>query len=333
MIGVDELHNVRAWLTGCRRPMLLSHRRPDGDALGALVAMTLALRELGLEPQPTLFEPTPARYAMLADMVAWRRWDREQAALAADCDGVVIFDTCSNAQLEPIADWLPAAPRTLVIDHHPTADDIATRPGDLRVCDATAGAVCLVLMEWVQVVGVPLTPAMATALFVGLATDCGWFRYSNSDARALRAAADLVAAGAEPSSLHRALYQQEPAAKLRLIGRMLLSLELHAGDRLAVMKLRAGDFAAAGADHTMTEDLVNEAGRLGGTEATVLFTEEVDGRVRVNFRSKTSLDVASLARRFGGGGHARASGARPTGAWDEVVRQVIDAASAALGEG
>jgi phosphoesterase RecJ-like protein len=111
---------------------------------------------------------------------------------------------------------------------------------------------------------------------------------------------------------------------------MLATLALHAGGKLAVMSLRRTDFEATGADRTMTEDLVNEAGRLAGLEATILFTEELDGRVRVNFRSKSTLDVAALARRFGGGGHARAAGARPAGPWDEVVPRVVAETTAAL---
>lgn len=325
--------NLRAWLASCRRPLLVAHRRPDGDALGALVALSLAGRELGLDPRPTLFEPYPPRYGLLRNLVRWHDWAVEDRTLATDCDALVILDTCSRSQLEPLADFLPHAPRTLVIDHHPTRDDIATRAEDLRVLDESAGAVCLMLTEWLQAADLPLSEAVATALFTGLVTDTGWFRYSNADVRALRAGALLVDAGADPAAIHRSIYEQDAPARLRLIGRMLGSLELHAGERLAVMMLRQADFAAVGADGTMTEDLVNEAGRLGCTEATVLFTEEPNGAVRVNLRSKSTLDVAALATRFGGGGHARAAGARPAGAWDEVVPKVIRAAVGALGSG
>lgn len=331
MVAPQEYHNVWAWLAGCQRPLLVTHRRPDGDALGALAAMTLALRELGHDPRPALFEAFPARYACLHDLVTWHRWDNERTELTAGCDAVVIVDTCSYSQLEPLADYLPHAPRTLVIDHHPTRDAIAARPGDLGLFDETAAAVCLLVAEWLKTVELRLTPQIATALFTGLATDCGWFRFSNTDARALRMAADLVAAGAIGHAIYRVIYEQDAPAKLRLIGRMFQTLELHAGGKLAVMTIRQADFDATGADRSMTEDLVNEAARLGGIEATVLFTEEPGGGVRVNLRSKGSLDVAVLAARFGGGGHARAAGARPAGPWDEVVPRVLAAALAALG--
>ncbi|MEW6251785.1 MAG: bifunctional oligoribonuclease/PAP phosphatase NrnA [Planctomycetota bacterium] len=330
MTLAGEYRAVRAWLDGCRRPLIVTHRRPDGDALGAVAAMSRALAQLGLSPAAVLFEPLPARYYLLADMVPWRHWDKDGEELRREADAVVIVDTCSWSQLEPVADWLANAPRTLVIDHHSTRDPVATRPGDLRVFDETAAAVCLMVAEWIEVAGILLDPPLATALLVGMATDTGWFRFPSTDARLLRMAAQMVEAGAPPAPVHRYIHEQEPPEKLRLIGRMLTSMELLAGGRLVVLKLRRADFAATGADNAMTEDLVNEAGRLARSEVIVLFTEEADGRVRVNLRSKQAVDVSALASRFNGGGHARAAGARPQGSWDEVVTAVTAAILAEL---
>ena len=323
MIGAQDYHNLQTWLLGCQRPLIVTHRRPDGDALGAVAALALALRTLKLDSRPALFEPFPPRYTLLEQAVSWQRWDQDRAKLTAECDALVIVDTCALSQLEDIADYLPHAPRTLVIDHHPTRDPLGQRPGDLTLFDESAGALCLVIAEWIKTVGVPLSPVLATALLIGIGTDCGWFRFSNADARMLRMAAELAEAGAPIHRLYRAIYEQDAPAKLRLIGRMLLGMELRADGKLVVMRLRREDFTAAGADRRATEDLVNEAGRLAGIEAILLFTEEADGQVRVNFRSKERLDVAALAQRFGGGGHARAAGARPRGTWDEVVAHVI----------
>ena len=332
MNAETDYHNIRAWLGHCQRPLLVGHDRPDGDALGAIAGMSLLLGQIGLDPLPVLFGPMLPRYTMLQGLVPWKRWDLEHAHLADAGDALIIIDTCSWTQLEPIAAYLDKAPRTLVLDHHATYDAIGTRPDDLRLVDGTAGAVCLLVAEWARTAGLKLTAPIATALFAGLATDCGWFRFPNTDARLLRVAADLVEAGAASDAIYSSLYEQDPPAKQRLVGRMLHPLELHADGRLAVLTLRDADFTAAGADRTMTEDLVNEARRLAGTESTLLLTEEPDGRVRANFRSKETLDVAALARQFGGGGHPRAAGARPNGTWDEVVPRVIAATVAALRE-
>ncbi len=330
MSNATAYRSVWEWLAASRRPLLVSHRRPDGDAIGSLAALALALRQREIAPLVVLLEPFPPRYRMLESMAAWRLWRDEREAVARNCDSVVVLDTCAYSQLGPVGDWLAAAPRTLVIDHHATADPIGARPGDLRCCDAGASATCLLLTEWAQACDVRIEPQLATALFVGLATDTGWFRYSNADARTLSAAAALVAAGARPAEIYDDLYQRDSAGKLRLVARLLNTLELEAGGKLAILRLRRADFTAAGADAADTEDLVNEVNRLGCALATVMFTEEPDGVVRVNFRSKHTVDVARLAQQFGGGGHMRAAGARLPGAWDEVTPRVIAAADAAV---
>jgi bifunctional oligoribonuclease and PAP phosphatase NrnA len=321
---------VTRWLEGCRRPMVVSHRRPDGDPQGAIAGLCLALRARRIEASPVLYESFPARYRWLGEQLQWRAWPADAEFLRA-VDAVIILDTCARQQLEPIADFLPQAPRTLVIDHHATRDDIATRPEDLRLFDDTASAASLLVAEWVCAAGIALTPQIARALFTGIATDCGWFRFSNTDARTLHVAADLVRAGAPPAEIHAELYQQDSGARLRLIARALLSLELHASGRLAVMRLRRSDYEAAGAGPSDSEDVVNEAGRLAEIEATILFNEEPDGSVRVNLRSRRVLDVAQLAADFGGGGHARAAGARLRMPLAEAEKAVLARVLPALG--
>lgn len=331
MIGLTEAYDALThWLGESHRPLILSHRRPDGDALGAMTALSRALRARGCEPLPTLFGAPPPRYGFLDPGAAWHDWEAQREILGEDCDGVIVVDTCALAQLEPAAQFLAGAPRTLVIDHHVTRDPLGTRAGDLRVFDETASATSLMIHEWARRANIALDAPLREALFVGIATDTGWFRFSNADARTLRAAADLLGDDLDGNRLYNLIYQQEPAAKLRLVSHVLSRMELHADGRLAVLFLRPADFEATGADDTMTEDLVNEPSRLGGVEATLLFTQEADDLVRVNFRSKSTLDVSELARRFGGGGHARAAGARLMGAWERNVPRVIAETIAAL---
>lgn len=329
MIPTAVFPELTRWLAGSRRPLLLTHRRPDGDALGSVAALSALLRRRGAAPVAALYEPFPPRYSMLQPLAEWRDW----AALSAqtsEFDAAIVLDTCAYSQLEPVSEFLRSAPRTLVIDHHRTRDAIGTRTGDLRVIDEEASANALILAEWIAAERIPLEIEVATALFVGIATDCGWFRFSNTDARTLSAAATLAAAGVKLDELYNALYQQEPVAKLRLIGRLLNSLEMHAGGQLAVMALRPEDFQRAGADRSMTEDLVNEAGRAANVECTLLFTDEGDGEIRVNLRSRRRIDVAEIARQHGGGGHARAAGCRLRGDWESLVPAFVQSVAALL---
>ena len=327
----NDYAGVDAWLSRRSHPLLVSHQRPDGDALGALAAMSRGLAKRGRRASIALFDPFPPRYAMLRDATPWFVWDDIRPRFA-DYDGLVIVDTCARAQLPPLADLLDVAPPTLVLDHHATPDEIALRDGDLRLIDTSAAAVCVLAAEWLLATGGELDSQLATALFIGIATDCGWFKFPNTDGRALHLVARLVDAGAELDPTYRAIYEQDPPEKLALIARMFESMQLLGGGRLAVATLREADFAATGADPSLTEDLANETRRLGGVEATLMFTEMGDGVIRLNLRSKEWLNVSELAREFGGGGHPRAAGARVTGDWDDIVARVTAAALARLGE-
>lgn len=323
MLSAQELWSASEWLRECRRPLLVTHRRPDGDALGAVAAMAAATQLLGCDPLTVLFDALPNRYRGFNFGVRWHQWEESREVLAAECDSVVIVDTCALAQLEPIIGFLQRAPQILVIDHHVTRDAIGTRPDDLRLIDETAAATCVLVHEWMRAAELAIDENVAQWLFMGIATDCGWFRYSNTDARTMRAAADLVERGVVPAKLHDVIFQREPLEKLRLVAHALSKMEMLASGKLAVIRLRAEDFRVTGADRSMTEDLVNEALRLSSVEATLLVIEENDEIVRANFRSKEKLDVAEVARRFGGGGHARAAGARLQGKWDYVVPRLV----------
>ncbi|MBK8913973.1 MAG: bifunctional oligoribonuclease/PAP phosphatase NrnA [Phycisphaerales bacterium] len=324
--------HIAPWLKRFERPLLLSHQRPDGDALGTLAGCAAVLSELGLSAQCALFDDFPRRYEIIRGAAAWKSWGADGAALRADCDCVVVVDTCSYAQLEPAAEFLRGGPPTMVLDHHATSDDLGVRPQDFRLIDATAGAASLIVEEWTAAAGL-LSARAAVALYVGLATDTGWFRFSNADARVFASAARLCAAGVRPAELYEALYQQDPEARLRLTARMLGGMRVLAGGRLVVLEVRQSDLKVCGADAGMTEDLVNEASRMAGVEATVLFNESEDGVIRVNLRSRRWVDVAAIARQFGGGGHVRAAGARQRGEWGDVTRRVIEAVEAALAKG
>lgn len=296
-----------------------------------MVGLTLACRTLGVDARPALFEPLPSRYAHWAERIPWVVWDA--AATPAGCDAAVVLDTCSRAQLEPAAEFLDRAPPLLIIDHHATADGYGERPGDLRLVDPTAGAASLLVAEWALAAAVPVSVPLAEALFTGIATDCGWFRFSNTDARMLGVAAELVALGANPNGLYTTIFEQEPLARLRLVSRVLAGLRLESAGRIAVMTLRDSDFEATGADRSMTEDIVNEAGRLGGVEVFLLLTDEADGIVRVNLRSRREVDVAAVAAAFGGGGHVRAAGARLPGPIESAEATVLGAIRGRLSAG
>lgn len=288
--------------------LIVTHARPDGDALGCASALAQAARTAGKAAHvllPGADSSVPQRYEFLFP------GDRPAAAerfgeLAASADAVVVLDTCAFGQLDGLEQALgQCREKIVVMDHHATRDDV----GAVQWIDRSAAATGVMVAELLEALGWAMDAEVAEALATAVTSDTGWFRFANTDARCLGVFAGLLAAGVRADKLYARLFQTDRPQRLRLMTRMLESLELHCADRLAVMTIRKGDFQAAGANSSETENLVNEALRIGSVESVALLVEDGDV-VRVSLRSRDAIDVAELAARFGGGGHARAAGFR-----------------------
>ena len=339
-IAKDAWQQAGGLLASWRRPLLLSHVRPDGDAIGAILALSRICRGFGAAPIPVVYEEPPAKYRDLIGADALARWP--DAGRAAEADGILVLDTCSWQQLEPASAFLSgsALPR-IIVDHHKTRDVIdggapaASVPCEYLI-DESASACCLLVHEWARAMAWSIGEDEAAPIFVGIATDTGWFRFSNTDARTMAAAGELVARGARPDRWYTAIYETASAARLRLEAAMLSRIEISDDGRCAWSVLTREMFAATGAARSDTEDLIQTLQRLGGVVVSALFTEEPDGRIRVSLRSKApdvcgrDVDVAAVAAAFGGGGHARAAGLRLPGPLAEAQRQVLAAIRTAL---
>ncbi|MBN2562963.1 MAG: bifunctional oligoribonuclease/PAP phosphatase NrnA [Phycisphaerae bacterium] len=319
-----DIEATAARLDAASRIVVTTHARADGDAIGSAAAVQRVLRQRGKVVTAYLHEEALERYVFLAEWEPLAVWDVATAAgVLADADLIVIVDTCSVDQLRAMADVIKAAavPR-LAIDHHVTRDNIV----DAILADERAGACAQIITRLCEHAGWPLDAKTASLLYTGLATDTGWFRFSNADSAVYATASRLIDAGARPNELYERLYLSDCEARARLVGAVLSSFELHADGRLAVIRLTRELIARCGATHDMTEDVINEPQRIGSVVACVLFIEPpADGYIRVSLRSKRGVDVAEMASRFGGGGHQRAAGVRITGTMDSVTKQVIPA--------
>jgi phosphoesterase RecJ-like protein len=314
------------------RILVTSHWRPDGDALGCAIALREVLRGLGKRVLAGIPDDVPGRYSFLAESEPLANLARQPEFLNDfGADLVIIADTSSTAQLGPIWPHLQKCPAPrLIVDHHVTHDV----PAATELYDATAGATALVLLEWFSAAGWKVDRTAGEALFVAIATDTGWFRFPNTDARMYRTAAGLIEKyGVRPHELYEKMYMQESPGRARLLGAMLSSLELHADDQLAACTITQETFTRCGAQYWETEDLINEPMRIGSVRVTALFIEEPDGKVRVSLRSKDTVNVAAVAEAFGGGGHERAAGARMAGPLEAAKAAVTAAVVAALGAG
>ncbi len=290
--------------------LVTTHNKPDGDACGCVAAISDALTALRKRPMPLMLSPVPQWYQFLfSEMPPILGRDIVLEDLPPGQPGqpdlIVIVDTNSRNQLAKLAKYLNPAPApVLVIDHHATSDAL----GDIELTDPSASAAALILLDLLNHARWPVTPKIAAALFVALATDTGWFRFSNTDARTLRAAAALTDAGAKPTELYAALYNTFSKPRFDLMLAMLASLELHFDARLATMHILRDDFRRTGAALADTENLINESHRISTVEIAALLIELKDGRIRCSLRSTGPVDVSKIAQKFGGGGHKMAAG-------------------------
>jgi nanoRNase/pAp phosphatase (c-di-AMP/oligoRNAs hydrolase) len=306
--------------------LVTTHTRPDGDACGCVAAVTEVLRNTGKKVQPLLLSPMPQWYAFVfAEKVSVLDKDLQVEDLTrgsfADVDLVIIIDTNSYSQLPRFENYLKQSSRpVLVIDHHVTSDKL----GRVEITDATAGAAGLVLYDFLKYARWPITRTVATALFVAIATDTGWFQLSNADSRVFCSCAELVDLGVRPTELYRKLYQDFSCERFKLMVRMLNTLELYLDGRYASQHIFLEDFAKTGAAFEDTENLVNECQRIGSVRVAALFVEQKDGRVRCSLRSRGEVDVSELAAGFGGGGHRNASGTYLPGPMENAKRLILD---------
>jgi phosphoesterase RecJ-like protein len=307
--------------------VLTSHMRPDCDAIGSELALAHALRSLGKQARIVNGDAVPPHIAFVDP-------DRETQVLGQDVaadelapDVLVVVDTSAWSQLGPMAEVVRrSAARKVVIDHHVSQDDM----GAVTFKDSSAEAAGRLVLEAIDSLGVAVTPAMAVALFAAIATDTGWFRFASVGAATLAAAARLVEAGARPSDVFAALYEQQSFARLRLQGRILTNTQSDVGGRLMYSVITAAELADSGAETTDTEDVINRLLSVAGVKVALLFVELGPQETKVSLRSRSSVDVRQIAAQFGGGGHRAAAGVRYPGPIDEAVAAVLDAVRPAV---
>jgi len=321
--STTDLVEVARRIGEAERLAVCTHRKPDGDALGSALAIARALSRFGKHVDVVLMGPIePPLIELIGDTPVQRVEDEMPGD---DHDLVLVLDTGAWPQLEPIGDWLRAcSDKVIVIDHHPVGDDVSP----LRIVEPRAAATTQIVLALLDELGfdlaagiVPASPgrrgaahSVAEALFVGLATDTGWFCFSNADAAAFAVGARLLALGVDKSALYRLIEETHRPERLALQARALASIEYLRDGAVAVQSLSRQDFAETGATIEDLTSMVNAPMIVGTVRAAVLLAEVEPGRVKMSFRAKPSeIDddltrINELAARFGGGGHAFAAG-------------------------
>lgn len=306
------LHTVLKTIRDHQRFLLTSHSRPDGDAIGSVLAAGAIVRSLGKEVEMVLSDGVSTIYRPLpfADQVVQTSHvnGRHEVAIILECDSL------QRTGIE----GLDSHGRVLVnIDHHESAKPF----GHINWIDPRACATAQMIYELALEAGVAITPEIATCLYTAVLTDTGSFCFQSTDERTFQLAEKLVRAGADPAAIAQSVYFANPESKMRLLGSALSTLRIQ--DGLAWMHVSQAQMAQCKAQEEDCEGLVNYALGISGVEVALFFREIPGGRYRVSLRSKGAVDVARVAERFGGGGHRCASGCSIAGPLSTATEKIV----------
>jgi len=299
--------------------LVVSHVQPDGDAVSSTAAVGLMLKRLGKTFTMLNNDRIPAKFDFLAgagDIVCVADGGVPKRAFR----NVIAVDCADFSRIGDAAGWFAPDAEILNIDHHPTNDNY----GAVTLIRSDAAATAEILADLADALGIVWDKALADCIYSGLLTDTGGFRYANTTPQVMHLAARMLQYGTEPHLLAERLLERTPYTHIQLLKRALATLSFTKGNRISWIQVTTRDIAETGASSEDMEGLVNYPRNIEGVEVGVLFKEVEPRKIKVSFRSGGNVDVASLAKRLGGGGHLRAAGCTLEMTLEAAVEHVIE---------
>ena len=301
-----------------QRFAVLSHVRPDGDALGSQLGLALSLSKLGKTVMVRNEDGLLEKYSFLPG----GEFLQTPLSEPQDFDVAIALDTATQSRLGTSTELVRSAKIWINIDHHPSNPGY----GDLVYIDPTAPATGQILFELIQSQGLPMDSAIAENLFVAISTDTGSFQYPNTTARTFEIGAELLRCGVEVGRVSQLLYENYPRRRTELLRELLGTMRFDAAGKIASFSLSlkvAADLKVKPEDN---EGLIDHLRAIEGVIVAIFFEELNDGKVRVSMRSKSeAVDVSAICQKFGGGGHKLAAGTRVRGTLAEVEQKILEA--------
>jgi bifunctional oligoribonuclease and PAP phosphatase NrnA len=307
---------IRRRLSEANKILVVSHVRPDGDAVGSVLGMGLALQEAGKQVQIVLPDGVGGMFSYLPG------FDQIKSKVVGEFDVIVTLDLSDLSRVEGVLEGhgMP----DINIDHHITNLNFA----ELNLVDTTAVATTEILAEYLPDFNLQITQPVAEALLTGIISDTIGFRTSNITPKALRIAAELMEVGADLSSLYSQVLTKRSYTAIRLWGLGLSKIQKEGS--LFWTTLTKDDKQAAGYNGKDDADLINTLSAIDGMKIAIIFVEQTKSSVKVSWRAQPGIDVSRVAMSFGGGGHSAAAGAEIQGTLTEVQARVLMATRAVL---
>lgn len=310
------------------RFVITTHVHPEGDAIGSAMGLKRIIESLGKQAWVVNSDPVPGILHFLDPQDEVELYDAEKSAERfKQCQVHITVDVNAPKRIGSAAEAIESCDCVkVVIDHHPPENHF----GQYVYIVPEAAATGVLVYDLMEMLEVQPTEEIARLLYVAIMTDTGGFRFSNTDAHALRACAALIEAGAQPQDLYGLIYETWSMARFRLFQKVLLTTQFASENRIAWTICPRIFFEQTGTNNSDLEDFVNIPRWIRQVEISLMFSEAEDGRVRISCRSKNHVPVNELAKQFGGGGHSRAAGTIMSCSLEEAQAQVVAAAKRLL---
>lgn len=321
---LKQLDDALSFMRGSDRFLVVSHVQPDGDAISSTVVVGWLLQKLGKSYVLINESELPSRLSYLHQYDSIVNY--KQAAPQQMFDAIISVDCADFKRIGEVAGSFAFEARLLNIDHHPTNNGF----GAVNIIRAEAAATVEILFDLIERAGISVDLNCATAIYTGLLTDTGGFRYSNTSPRVMEIASHLLTVGVSGNDLADHLLEKMTMAKLKLLQIALNRLTFTDNLEIGWVYIGKDDLHNTGAVSEDVEGIVNYALNVDGVEVGILFKESEDGSVKASLRSAGKANVAAIAQQFGGGGHVRAAGCRLEGSLTDSITELVEAVRKAL---
>lgn len=296
--------------------LILTHRSPDGDTIGSGYALAMALRKLGKSVKVDCTDPFPEKYSYFTDKLEKLEFDEEF---------VVSVDIADTKLLgEKLSDY--ADKIDLCIDHHGSNTKYAKE----YYVEASAAAAAQVIAKLIRLMNVEFDKDIANAIYTGITTDTGCFRYTNVTAETHRIAADMIDCGAESGMINRLMFETKSRSRLEIERRVMDSIQFYLDGRCAIAYATIDMMKESGAVDSDMEGVSSLSRQIEGVMAGITLREKNNGKFKVSVRTTDELDASAICANFGGGGHKAAAGCMITGTLNEAIEQIIEVVRQAL---
>ena len=289
--------------------LIICHRKPDGDTLGSAFALYEALEQLGKRADVVCSDPFPNRFSFLSGQYTPKNFSAQFVVAVDVADTTLLGDN-----LQPYAQKI-----NLCIDHHPSN----TAYAQYLLLDAAAAATAQLIAKLIEALGVTFTPSMAAAVFTGITTDTGCFRYSNVTSETHRIAAQMIDLGADHAKINRLMFETHSVARIAVEKLVMDTLEYYFEKKVAMILISNDMIKKTHANEDDLEGISSIPRTIEGVEVGVTFREEAENTYKISMRTHENINASEICGALGGGGHARAAGCTVYGSYAQAKQMVL----------